>query len=708
MKKTILASALAFAFVGTASAAPQWVDIPKDVETQKLTVDTGYQTAASYSDDYSVISDAEDWSGKVGFAKTESANAEFTKDARLWIGGGKEIDKGFNVIGLLATGKDKTFVNNGSIYAYAEEASNWWQVKGMFADNNGVAQNNGLIYAKNAIAMSVGTSTTTGSNKLVNGKDGVIVVEGKGAALDAAAKTGTSEVLNEGTIIVNGDDEAFGIRVTDNMTKAVITNAGTIIASEGANAISAIENPNGTSGTAKSVTVNLVKGSHIEGLVVLNETSTLAIEGVQGETIELETHRDKDAEAANKLTVSATNGSEVTIRGTDSALDIGTMTVDEKSSTNFELTHVADNVLSVQKLEGKGEVNVGYTGEVSDQLQAGDVEAQALIDGVMINGEKVDAVTVAPGVNGDEVLVNADGSVEVLRTNDLITSTQDLAVATALMWRSQLSSLSDRMGTLRTMPETAGAWARYNNGRLDGDDTTHDYNTVELGFDKAINDNITLGVSFDYTKGDTDVFAGNADSSTYTVGLYGSYFNDSGCFLDTMLKVGRVDADYDLRTSAGAESADYMMSGVVLGVEAGHRWDIQNFYVEPQIQLTYSYLRPDDFTTSLNRNIKFEDMDSLIARVGVMAGMKFAEERGAAYVKASYNHDFLGDVEGFYNYEGSTRHFKDEMDDNWGEVSLGATYNVTDSVHTFLDVGTGFGGDIDQKWRVNLGARYVF
>lgn len=699
MKKTILASALAFAFVGTASAAPQWVDIPKELETVKLDQDKDYNTEASYAEDYSVLA-TEGANSSTAFASTTTGNdAEFAKDARLWVG----AEKGIKVIGLKSV-SGQAFTNNGSIYAYAQDPADWWLVKGMLAYDGATVENNGLIYAKNAIAMQVGSK---GQNTLTNGKDGVIVVEGCGAALDVS--NGTSHTaVNKGTIIVNGGDKAFGIRVTDDMTGAVITNAGTIIASEGANAISAIENPNGSSGTAKSVTVNLVKGSHIEGLVVLNETSTLAIDGVQGETIELETHRDKGAEAANKLTVSATNGSEVTIRGTDSALDIGTMTVDEKSSTNFELTHVADNVLSVQKLEGKGEVNVGYTGEVSDQLQAGDVEAQALIDGVTINGEKVDAVTVAQGVNGDEVLVNADGSVEVLRTNDLITSTQDLAVATALMWRSQLSSLSDRMGTLRTMPETAGAWARYNNGRLDGDDTTHDYNTVELGFDKAINDNITLGVSFDYTKGDTDVFAGNADSSTYTVGLYGSYFNDSGCFLDTMLKVGRVDADYDLRTSAGAESADYMMSGVVLGVEAGHRWDIQNFYVEPQIQLTYSYLRPDDFTTSLNRNIKFEDMDSLIARVGVMAGMKFAEERGAAYVKASYNHDFLGDVEGFYNYEGSTRHFKDEMDDNWGEVSLGATYNVTDSVHTFLDVGTGFGGDIDQKWRVNLGARYVF
>lgn len=31
-----------------------------------------------------------------------------------------------------------------------------------------------------------------------------------------------------------------------------------------------------------------------------------------------------------------------------------------------------------------------------------------------------------------------------------------------------------------------------------------------------------------------------------------------------------------------------------------------------------------------------------------------------------------------------------------------------DSFNMFLDVGTGFGGDIDQKWRVNFGGRYTF
>ena len=98
MKKTILASALAFAFVGTASAA-QWVDIPEDVNTDKLMLNTGYKTDASYSEDYSVISAEKNGSGQIGFAKTNSVEgAEFTKDARLWVGGGT----GFNVIGLLA------------------------------------------------------------------------------------------------------------------------------------------------------------------------------------------------------------------------------------------------------------------------------------------------------------------------------------------------------------------------------------------------------------------------------------------------------------------------------------------------------------------------------------------------------------------------------------------------------------------------------
>lgn len=146
------------------------------------------------------------------------------------------------------------------------------------------------------------------------------------------------------------------------------------------------------------------------------------------------------------------------------------------------------------------------------------------------------------------------------------------------------------------------------------------------------------------------------------------------------------------------------MTGAIVGFEGGHRFDLShNMFVEPQVQLTYSRLRASSYSTDI-RTVDLETMESLIARVGFMGGVKFNENKGAAYLKASYNHDFLGDVDGNPIALG----INDELDDNWGEVSLGASYNVTDSVHAFIDVGTSFGGDIDQKWRVNFGGRYVF
>ena len=418
---------------------------------------------------------------------------------------------------------------------------------------------------------------------------------------------------------------------------------------------------------------------------------------------------------ASEATIKLTGDENHLVLMGNTKANIGTLVTADTASTDFKLDSIGDEenqVLTVTTVQG-GDVAVAYTSRVSDQLAAGR-SAEDLFNGVSLGNQEVKEVTVEEGSwgNGGTYTQNADGSVTAhVQENSLLSSATDLALNNAMMWRSQLSNLSDRMGTLRTMPETAGAWARYNNGRLEGRGIEHDYNTIEVGFDKAISNSVMLGVSFDYTKGDTDLTAGTSDNNTYTFGLYASYFNDSGCFLDAMLKVGRIDTDYDFYNGV-TENGDYMMTGTIVGIETGHRWDIQNFFVEPQIQLTYSYLRPENYSTNL-RNVEFDAMDSLIARVGVMAGMKFAEERGAAYVKASYNHDFLGDVEGRYSGvtaagDNITMLIDDEMDDNWGEVSLGASYQATNSINTFIDVGTGFGGDIDQKWRINLGARYVF
>lgn len=703
MKHTILASALLLAF-GTASAAdiPSWVEPSGNATT--IENNSAYLRDNDWKDGYFKMTDDELPISSSARITTITENKDL--GGKTWL----INNSNNNVTGALI--KSGAAVNHtGNFYVQGNKDS-FWETKAFQIDAGGTFTNasDSVIYARNANAIMVlagGDSDISYTNK------GTIIVEGVGVAMDFAGNKSSGKLIS-GSITNNGDIFLIGnedtqkstvvnplvaVRIGENngsKETLIFKNSGNIYA-DGFTAILVEDETVGS--------VELSGGSHVEGLVDLNGESNLTVSSLDSaETIQL-------ADDVNEISVEA---STVTFeQGTDKALNIKTLST-KGSDVDIKLHRVgsAENQVLTIGTVTEGSVDVGYTGNVSDDLLGGKVSQGNLFYGVSIANDQPDSVTVDQGLMGDEMVLtkDANGNIvsRVTRTNDLLRSAQDLAITNALMWRSQLTNLSDRMGTLRTAPETAGVWARYNNGRLDGQGIQHDYNTVELGVDKRIADNVTIGFSFDYTKGDTDLSAGSSDNNTYTVGFYGSYFNESGCFLDTMLKIGRIDADYDFRTSAGKESADYMLTGAIFGIETGHRWNIQNYFIEPQVQLTYSHLRAENYTSSIGRDVKFDDMSSLIGRVGVMAGMQFAENRGSAYVKASYNHDFLGDVEGNYEFNGSVRKFDDELDDNWGEVSLGASYQVTDSVNTFVDVGTGFGGDIDQKWRVNLGARYVF
>lgn len=703
MKHTILASALLLAF-GTASAAdiPSWVEPSGNATT--IENNSAYLSDNDWKDGYFKMTDDELPISSSARITTITENKDL--GGKTWL----INNSNNNVTGALI--KSGAAVNHtGNFYVQGNKDS-FWETKAFQIDAGGTFTNasDSVIYARNANAIMVlagGDSDISYTNK------GTIIVEGVGVAMDFAGNKSSGKLIsgsitnngdifliaNEDTANSKDDNPLVAIRLAENDTSdnaLSFTNSGNIYA----DGLTAILVEDGTAGS-----VNLSGASHVEGLVDLNANSDLTITELESaQTIEL---------ADEVKQVSVTKSSVTFEQGSDSVLHIQSLT-NSASDVGFKLRTVGNQeapVLRIDAVTG-GSVDVGYAGNVSDDLLGGNVSQNNLFDGVSIANKQPDSVSVDQGLMGDEMVLTKDANGNIVtrttRTNDLLRSAQDLAITNALMWRAQLSNLTDRMGTLRTTPDSVGTWARYNNGRLEGNSIEHDYNTVEFGVDKRIANDVVIGMSFDYTKGDTDVVAGSSDNNTYTLGFYGSYFNDAGCFLDAMFKIGRIDTDYDLRTSAGKEKGDYMLTGTIVGIEAGHRWNIQNYFVEPQVQLTYSHLRAEDYTSSIGRDVSFDAMDSLIARVGVMGGINFAQDKGSAYAKVSYNHDFLGDVEGDYELSGIKRTFDDELDDNWGEASIGASYQVTDSINTFVDAGMSFGGDIDQKWRFNVGARYVF
>lgn len=630
--------------------------------------------------------------------------------------------------GILASGGKKGVNAEGAvIYVHSDnndEEDNYEAAKGMVADaSTGDATtivNKGTIYVKGGTGMLATSNAKDRKSEITN--EGTIHVINSGFGMSLGGKDASGvEMTNKGTIIASGKN-AYGITASD-ATDGKVTNEGTIIATDGAIAISS-----GRWNKDVEFSLTLKGNSHVEGVIELGKASHLIVQDLaRAETIVLSSGTPEKVnaldgapgEGCNVGSVHV-NNSNLTIRSSDESqtLKIGLIETQNNGSMTFEFDSVGSKekpLLDVDKGGKDAAVKFNYTGTVTDKLASGSVKAEELFNGISLdNNATPERITTSDGLWGGASVHEKKGD-KITSTysgpSSLITSTTDLALMNGLVWRSQLTNLSDRMGTLRTIPQAAGAWARYNNGRLDGRGLEYDYSTIEVGFDAPVSSNFLVGVSFDYTIGDTDLNAGSADNDVYTLGLYGTYYGDNGGFVDLMAKIGRIDNEYNVANSAGSEKGDYMMTGAIVGVEAGHRFDLaHNMFVEPQVQLSYSWLRATDYATNI-RSVDFETIESLVARVGVMGGMKFAENRGAAYLKASYNHDFLGNVDAtMHAVNGSNNSAKisDELDDNWAEVSLGVSYSVTDTLNTFLDVGTGFGGDIDQKWRINFGARYAF
>lgn len=630
--------------------------------------------------------------------------------------------------GILASGGKKGVNAEGAvIYVHSDnndEEDNYEAAKGMVADaSTGDATtivNKGTIYVKGGTGMLATSNAKDRKSEITN--EGTIHVINSGFGMSLGGKDASGvEMTNKGTIIASGKN-AYGITASD-ATDGKVTNEGTIIATDGAIAISS-----GRWDKDVEFSLTLKGNSHVEGVIELGKASHLIVQDLaRAETIVLSSGTSEKVNALDGAQCEGcnvgsvhVNNSNLTIRSSDESqtLKIGLIETVENGSMTFEFDSVGSKEKPLLDVDTGGQddaVKFNYTGTVTDKLASGSVKAEELFNGISLdNNATPERITTSDGLwasasvhekKDDEITSTYSGP------SSLITSTTDLALMNGLVWRSQLTNLSDRMGTLRTMPQAAGAWARYNNGRLDGRGLEYDYSTIEVGFDAPVSSNFLVGVSFDYTIGDTDLNAGSADNDVYTLGLYGTYYGDNGGFVDLMAKIGRIDNEYNVANSAGAEKGDYMMTGAIVGVEAGHRFDLaHNMFVEPQVQLSYSWLRATDYATNI-RSVDFETIESLVARVGVMGGMKFAENRGAAYLKASYNHDFLGNVDAtMHAVNGSNNSAKisDELDDNWAEVSLGVSYSVTDTLNTFLDVGTGFGGDIDQKWRIHFGARYAF
>ena len=402
------------------------------------------------------------------------------------------------------------------------------------------------------------------------------------------------------------------------------------------------------------------------------------------------------AEGSSAVSTLKLENSTIDMTGATGSIDVtnldgssGTLLMSVDNEAGFNAKNVTDTVtISVLAKENADQV----TSE----------EAAALVE--RITGVTNKSATVAEGMYNGAMNVGSNGTVDA-KVNSVMSNTLDLASSAPLaMNRLLMNDVRKRMGDLRAAEGTHGVWARYDGGKLSGEaGLENDFSTFQFGIDTVpVADAPRFGVAFSYTKADTDMARGSADMDAFSLAFYGTKMYDNGMFVDVIGRMATADTDL---TVDGNKKGTMDNVALSLSGEFGWRFDVTNqFYVEPQAELTYTYVNAEKLDLS-GSTYDFDAVDSLMARVGFAAGFKCPSNLGDVYVRASAVHEFLGDAA--VTGGNGTIHEVDGKD-TWVEFGIGANFNVNKNTYVYVDIERTEGAKLEEDWRANVGVRYAF
>ncbi len=253
------------------------------------------------------------------------------------------------------------------------------------------------------------------------------------------------------------------------------------------------------------------------------------------------------------------------IKSADATIDLASQKIVVAQIDGTNLTK--DNTNFTGKTYEGAEIDAGLTIiDLTPELKYDDASS----------GWIIDKMKVGKGSSGEK------GSALVLAEAGAANS---MNIASA--WRGENNDLLRRMGDLRGSSDEAGAWVRM--------------------------------------YGDASGSGIDGDINSTMFGLYGSYAGNRGHFADLIVKYGRVNSDFNTDKNGNSYDSDYGSNGFSITTEYGYRQNLKDdFYIEPQAELTYSHIGSSDYTMSLNGKegaaVYNDAFKSLIGRVGFTLG----------------------------------------------------------------------------------------
>lgn len=284
-------------------------------------------------------------------------------------------------------------------------------------------------------------------------------------------------------------------------------------------------------------------------------------------------------------------------------------------------------------------------------------------------------------------------------------------------------TLLQRLGDLRNgqimNTKANGFWIKGFGGHLNSfsgssfDGFEANYFGTMLGADKELDvdvGHLLVGGMVGFTRINPDYKQGSGNGKNYSASLYATYLLDNGFYLDGIIKYNNLKNRFDVKDTANQHvSGTSKTQGISLSAELGQRFWLseanQGRYIEPQVQLTYSYQNSDTVHSSNGLNVQLGHYNSVLLRVGSLFGYQINGENPInIYVKVGMIRELDGDVCYHFN-DGENNDFS--FKSGWFDSGLGANinFNKQHSIYTEADFTT---GHRFNNLMFNAGYRYSF
>ncbi|MFM1347358.1 autotransporter outer membrane beta-barrel domain-containing protein [Yersinia proxima] len=291
----------------------------------------------------------------------------------------------------------------------------------------------------------------------------------------------------------------------------------------------------------------------------------------------------------------------------------------------------------------------------------------------------------------------------------------NMAAAPRHILNAELSTLRQRQGELKTDADgTVGVWARYltDDSRLSDNKNVSFKNTLngmEIGADKQLGlsrGNMLVGVFTGYSSSDvkaTHSAGANGDIRSYSGGLYLTYLDQSGLYIDTVLKANRFNNELNTQSAR----AEYSQNALTASLESGYQLPVYtNLVLEPYGKVSYSRISSADYTLSNGMAADVAKADSVQGELGTILASSYTLNQIAIkpYIKLAIAREFIKTNTVAINNIG----FDNDFSGNVGKYGMGIDATVANNTSIFAEVDYLNGSKIETPVTANIGFRLRF